>query len=221
MKLLVLTPDNGLAGLLASHPVFGEPVEVLHYSTYKELQLLLKVADHKEVMAVLVEPTRIKDFTVELFVDQNPEIALVVLGEGNATAKGQVFYMVMPFELRGLVAMLKQILDTKPHKKQTLALGGYDFCIADRELRDGKASTMLTEKETALLVCLYEAAGGAVDRQELLMRVWGYNEKVDSRTVETHMYRLRKKLKKKQSLLQTVDGGYALDDSIFADDKSL
>ena len=71
----------------------------------------------------------------------------------------------------------------------------------------------LTEKETALLMCLYAAGGGNVSRQMLLDKVWSYVEGVETHTLETHIYRLRQKMEKDPSspkILLTQGDGYSL-----------
>lgn len=52
----------------------------------------------------------------------------------------------------------------------------------------------LTEKETDLMALLLNAGGGAISREALLEQIWGYHPHVETRTFETHLYRLRQKL---------------------------
>ena len=52
----------------------------------------------------------------------------------------------------------------------------------------------LTRKEYDLLALLVQNAGDIVSREELLMRVWGYNSQIRTRTLDVHIRRLRKKL---------------------------
>jgi DNA-binding response OmpR family regulator len=66
----------------------------------------------------------------------------------------------------------------------------------------------LTEKETAILLHLHQAGGADVGRDELLETVWGYVADVSTHTVETHIYRLRRKLGEGSVL--TGSGGYRL-----------
>ena len=71
----------------------------------------------------------------------------------------------------------------------------------------------LTEKETAILAFLHRTRQRAVPRQELLREVWGYNPAVTTHTLETHVYRLRRKIEEipaKARLLITEPGGYRL-----------
>ena len=60
-------------------------------------------------------------------------------------------------------------------------------------VRDG-ATIALTPKEFDLLLALHERDGGVVSRVDLLQEVWGYNSSVVSRTVDTHVAELRRKL---------------------------
>lgn len=69
----------------------------------------------------------------------------------------------------------------------------------------------LTEKEADLLIHLHENKGKIISREDLLKTVWNYAEDVETHTLETHIYRLRKKIEKKPSepaILKTADNGY-------------
>jgi two-component system phosphate regulon response regulator PhoB len=67
----------------------------------------------------------------------------------------------------------------------------------------------LTATEFKLLLYLCERGGKAQDRNDLLRTVWGYSDEVHSRTLDTHMKRLRQKLGEHGSLIETVRGvGY-------------
>lgn len=70
----------------------------------------------------------------------------------------------------------------------------------------------LTDKESAILDHLLHA-GGVVDRDTLLAQVWGYSAAISTHTLETHIYRLRRKIEADPAnavLLVTEAGGYRL-----------
>jgi DNA-binding response OmpR family regulator len=72
---------------------------------------------------------------------------------------------------------------------------------------------VLTEKESAILICLAEAQGALISRRDLLTNVWGYVEGVETHTLETHIYRLRQKLETDPAMpeiLLTQEQGYSL-----------
>lgn len=71
----------------------------------------------------------------------------------------------------------------------------------------------LTEKEYTLLKCLIEVYPGVCSKEELLEKVWGYNSGVETQTLETHIYRLRQKLKNisgDADLVESTAEGYVL-----------
>ncbi|MBV9538793.1 MAG: response regulator transcription factor [Acidisphaera sp.] len=96
-------------------------------------------------------------------------------------------------------------------------IGPFLFRPATRTLQDPTSSRRirLTDKEAAVLRFLCRAEGRAVSRQTLLREVWGYHPSADSHTVETHIYRLRRKLELETGrvrMLTNVGGGYRLVD---------
>lgn len=83
-----------------------------------------------------------------------------------------------------------------------------------REAQDTQNSDIrLTDKEVRILIYLHERAGRPVPREDLLQDVWQYSGAVMTRTLETHVYRLRQKIEDDPSsavLLLTESGGYSL-----------
>ena len=81
------------------------------------------------------------------------------------------------------------------HEQSEILIGNYNFNINSREmfLKDNKLK--LTEKEIGSIVYLFKA-NKPVGIQELQSEVWGYQSQVETHTVETHIYRLRKKILK-------------------------
>jgi DNA-binding response OmpR family regulator len=94
-------------------------------------------------------------------------------------------------------------------------IGPYRFEPAAKRLVErARARTIrLTEKEAAMLDLLWQAAGTVVPRDALLARVWGYQAGLSTHTLETHVYRLRRKIERDPAhaeLLITELGGYRL-----------
>jgi DNA-binding response OmpR family regulator len=96
-----------------------------------------------------------------------------------------------------------------------LPIGPYQFRPGLRLLQDNEANRRirLTDKETAVLKYLYRAAGVPVGRRALLREVWGYAPGATTHTVETHIYRLRRKIEPDPNQIMLVlndGGGYRL-----------
>jgi DNA-binding response OmpR family regulator len=97
-----------------------------------------------------------------------------------------------------------------------LPIGPYLFRPGQRELEEGGTGRVirLTGTEAAMLRFLHRAGGSVVSRQVLLHEVWGYREGVTTHTVETHIYRLRRKIEpdpQRRRLILCEDSGYRLD----------
>jgi len=120
-----------------------------------------------------------------------------------------------PVRLPDLVARLHALLATfEASPDAAIPLGGYAFHPAAKlMLGPGGKRIRLTEKEAAILLYLHRAGGRAVARAELLGEVWGYSSAVTTHTLETHIYRLRRKIEPEPQaarLLLTDEGGYRL-----------
>ena len=95
-------------------------------------------------------------------------------------------------------------------------IGPYEFRPTAKLLQEPRRGRKirLTEKETAILTFLLGAGGQPVSREILLSEVWGYNSKVTTHTLETHIYRLRQKIEANPAearILLTDAGGYRLE----------
>ncbi|MDP3492730.1 MAG: response regulator transcription factor [Hyphomonadaceae bacterium] len=124
-------------------------------------------------------------------------------------------YIVKPVKFPSLLARVRAHLRTsEANSNAVIRIGLCEFQPADRVIVGTDRSLIqLTEKETQVLRYLFRARGRPVSKQELLVEVWGYSSKVNSHTVETHVYRLRQKidgLSQAGCVLRTEDKGYSL-----------
>ncbi len=119
--------------------------------------------------------------------------------------------LAKPFRFTALLLELGKLL-AHPPGEAAGRIGPYDFHPSAKLLVDGEHKIRLTEKETDILRYL-KSASGIVPRQTLLGEVWGYGPLVATHTLETHIYRLRKKIEKdpgEARILLTEEGGYRL-----------
>lgn len=142
-------------------------------------------------------------------------LALPVLllgGTGAPPCCGIEAVVAKPLRLPLLAARIQEIL-ARQASGHGIAIGPWRF-DEQRSVLNGAAGAMvrLTAKETAILRRLHGAAGAAVARQTLLDEVWGYGAGIDTHTLETHIYRLRRKLG--AGVLVSDNGGYRLADDL-------
>ena len=121
-------------------------------------------------------------------------------------------YVTKPFSPRELLLRIKKILSrgqTGEKLREQLRFG--DLLIdVPRHVATWKAKAIgLTATEFRLLTTLAQRAGRVQSRDHLLRDVWEYDSLIDTRTVDTHMRRLREKLGPASKHLDTVRGvGY-------------
>ncbi|HOB97953.1 MAG TPA: response regulator transcription factor [Verrucomicrobiota bacterium] len=121
-------------------------------------------------------------------------------------------YVTKPFSPRELVLRVKNVLQRHQQKVSRPERFAFGELVIDRPRHEvlwkGKAIE-LTATEFRLLTVLAERAGRVQSRDQLLQDVWHYESLIDTRTVDTHMRRLREKLGPAAKHLDTVRGvGY-------------
>jgi DNA-binding response OmpR family regulator len=104
-------------------------------------------------------------------------------------------YITKPFSVRELMARVHAVLRRPgPRRKAALlAFGDVRIHIQARQVFKGGREVPMTRKEFDLLVYLVEHRGEIVTRERLLDQVWGYERFPTTRTVDTHILRLRRK----------------------------
>jgi two-component system phosphate regulon response regulator PhoB len=121
-------------------------------------------------------------------------------------------YVVKPFSPRELVLRVKKLLERgKPAEaaKDRLIFGDLAMDVPHHAVTWKGRAIELTATEFKLLVTLAQRRGRVQSRETLLRDVWGYESMIDTRTVDTHMRRLREKLGPAAKHLDTLRGvGY-------------
>jgi DNA-binding response OmpR family regulator len=114
-----------------------------------------------------------------------------------------------PVRLASMIAALEALV----LRAAAGRIGPWRFDPLARVIENGAGRRIrLTDKEAAILAYL-RADGGVVARDRLLAQIWGYSAAVTTHTLETHIYRLRRKIESdpaNATLLLSEDGGYRL-----------
>lgn len=122
-------------------------------------------------------------------------------------------YVTKPFSVRELILRIKAVLKRGAEKKETLEVqrqfGELIMDIDSHEVFVNNEQIILTALEFRLLRQLVDRRGRVQSRDQLLSDVWGYSSEVTTRTVDTHIKRLREKLGTMGKYVQTIRGvGY-------------
>lgn len=146
-----------------------------------------------------------------LFLSAKSEEIDVVVG----LQLGADDFIRKPFGKHELLARIRAALRRAQARQQpTRSFTMHDLVVYPRELRAERAAVSidLSPRETAILSLLHEHAGEAVDRDTLLNRCWGVNYFPDSRTLDQHIAKLRKRIERDADapeIIETVRGvGY-------------
>ncbi|MBI2235678.1 MAG: response regulator transcription factor [Magnetospirillum sp.] len=202
-RILIVNDDAPLRRALAEH-LGGHGFAVAEAATAAEG---LALAAGHDLVVVDDRPPTLDGRALCLGLRQAGLAAPLVLLTVAADSCCADAVVAKPFRLGALVAALRG-LAARHRSAAPLAVGRWLFDRTRRCLCDGAGTqTRLTDKEAAILERLH-GAGGAVTRETLLTEVWGYSAAVTTHTVETHIYRLRRKLG--DDLLVTEPGGYRL-----------
>ena len=124
--------------------------------------------------------------------------------------RGADDYLVKPFDLGELTARMRAIARRRGGRAEAVIRHG-DLVLdpASRAVTRAGESVSLSAKATMILEALLERPGIPVSRERLELTLYGWNEGVDSNTIEVHVHHLRKKLGK--DLIRTVRGlGYMI-----------
>lgn len=120
-------------------------------------------------------------------------------------------YMVKPISMRELVLRVKLRINSRITKNKSLKFDNLRILEESHEVLQDNQPVNLTPKEFDLLLFLSKNTGQVFNREQLLSSIWGYDFIGDSRTIDTHIKKLREKLKFCEEHLVTVWGiGYKL-----------
>ena len=107
-------------------------------------------------------------------------------------------YLAKPIGLRELVARVRALLrraaNDLPRVQTAITVGGITLDQGAHTVEGDHGPIDLTPREFELLACLMRKAGKAVSREDLLREAWGWEILTETKTIETHIKRLRKKL---------------------------
>jgi two-component system, OmpR family, phosphate regulon response regulator PhoB len=196
-RFKVLTAENGLAAVQAARDNLPDVIV---------LDLMLPGLDGFSVFKELRADPRTAGIPVIMLTakgEVNDRIAGLELGADD--------YVTKPFSPKELVLRVEALLKRTQKVKTDATLRAGDFLLERNTLKlflDGKQID-LTATEFKLLRLLVEANGKLQERDVLLREVWGYSDTTLTRTLDTHIKRLREKLGNHAPHIQTVRGyGY-------------
>jgi two-component system phosphate regulon response regulator PhoB len=174
------------------------------------LDLMLPELSGIEVCKLLRKHEKTAAIPIIMVTAKGEEIDRVVGFEVGADD-----YLVKPFSTRELLLRIKAILRraNPPGLAEKVISRGVLIIDPDRHMVTVRGEEVtLTSTEFKLLQTLAGRIGRMQSREQLLRDVWGYSSNADTRTVDTHITRLRNKLGESGEMIRTVRGyGYKME----------
>ena len=131
----------------------------------------------------------------------------------------EIILLDIPLRIQDVFQRVSTSLDqieTQNSKKLKFKKFTYDSGM--RTLYNGNLKIRFTEKESQIFMCLLDNSNTQISKKNLLKKVWSYNEDIDTHTLETHIYSLRKKIEKNLKLKDLIifldNKGYFLNKKI-------
>ena len=118
----------------------------------------------------------------------------------------------MPIKFEKLIEIINiKFLKNKFLDQSNIKIGEYDLDLNSRKISLGNKNLNLTERETNLIIFIKDKKNVTI--KELQKMVWDYSPDLDTHTVETHIYRLRKKMKETfgdENFILNTSNGYSI-----------
>jgi DNA-binding response OmpR family regulator len=221
-RLLVVSPPQGASQPVLRQLELYEAFAIEHAASTEEA--LAKLA-HRRFAVLLVDASSIASEAAGFCREASrgsADMAVVVLGPDDercmiaALDAGAIDYVAAPVPAHLLLARLRaHVRQYERSQGADISLGGFVLHVREKTLlqRSSGRAIALTNREIDLLRYLHRAGGRRVSQREILVEVWGYGCGADTHTIQTHVYRLRRKIADRPTaaaLIVTDGDGYRL-----------
>ena len=208
-KILIADDNKQITSILASYAKKEGMEPVIALDGQEALQLFL--AEEQELVAVLLDVMmpRLDGFEVCRRIRERSLVPIIMV-----TARGEDYdkimgldigaddYVLKPFSASEVMARIRAVLRRiqvqEQQKKNILHISNLTIDLDKYDVEIDGEGISLTKKEIELLWILAKNSSRAFSRDNLLDSIWGYDYVGDSRTVDSHIKRLRAKLDKYQ-----------------------
>ena len=219
-KILLVNSDRDLSDALIYQLSLNDKYQIIESN---EDNVFIQVNNNSfNIVIINSQPSKLNghNLTKKLRTGgfKNPIIMLIAQSDASNVDNKLTIeaneHIIKPFKYPALLKSIELQLRQFGKSEDTQHnIGSYVFKPNSKVLESKNKSIRLTEKENDILRFLYQNLKTIVSREILLHEVWGYNSKVTTHTLETHIYRLRQKIEidpASACFLITETGGYRL-----------
>ncbi len=168
--------------------------------------ILIELKNYLNFKLKLVNTDKIE----QIQIDKN---CLIISGEKRFKLNNQINIKEYPVDIIKLVEIINiNFLKLKFNQQNNIKIGKYIINLNSRVMNKNSEKLSLTEKEAKIIVFLNKSKN-PVPINDLQKEVWDHKSKLETHTVETHIYRLRKKIEKNfgdKLFIKSLKDGYKL-----------
>ena len=217
-KIAIIANNKNLLDLLEESFLLYGKFSIYTFTNNSILDLIEKSCD----ISVLIVSNDILDNLDEKYLsffkeNEKKSIFLinkkdekVILSEKQINPKSIIN---IPLSLSNIIQAIESLIRQEKNKMNDIIMDNFSLDVVGRKISLDKVNEKLTEKETEILWKLLNKIDSKIPQKEFLKEIWGYDESIETRTLETHIYRIRKKLKSigaKRYEIKNIDNSYIL-----------
>ena len=206
-----MTKNNNIDIFLSKEDLSNIFLELLPQLKNKELSFISQLNINDDLSKINLNQISILDEdSLENFINNKINLKNYIFIVGNKNQDIDEYlnenlinyeYFEPPFSFLKLLARCDNLL-TEIYNSQSeiIKLKHLSYSFNLNTIYTSNSSLYLTDKENEIFQFLIKNVGFTISRKQLLSKVWSYSENIDTHTLETHIYTLRKKIKKKLGL---------------------
>jgi two-component SAPR family response regulator len=210
-----MTKNNNIDIFLSKEDLLNIFLELLPQLKNKELNFISQLNINNDLskinlnQIIILDEDSLKNFINKKIILNN---YIFIVGNKNQDFDEYLNENLINYEYFEPPVSFLKLLDrcdnllTEIHNSQSeiIKLKNLSYSFNLNTIYTSNSSLYLTDKENEIFQFLIKNVGNTISRKQLLSKVWSYSENIDTHTLETHIYTLRKKIKKKLGLTNLI-----------------
>lgn len=218
MNILIVEDDEAIANLISMNLMMEGYNCVIAYDGKEGADLLEKERYDLVLLDIMLPEINGYELLEYIKPTEIPVIFITAKGSVNDRIKGLRLgaddYISKPFQIGELTARVEAVLRRYGKMNKNLILDDVEIEVTSRTVKKAGSIVELTPKEFDLLVELVQNKNIALYRDRLYEKVWGETFMGDTRTIDSHIQRLRKKLAWEERIKTVFRIGYRLEETL-------